>query len=42
MEENERNDNSSDKGMQKVEVVENENDNHKDEKSQKKNQTRLI
>lgn len=36
MEENERNDNSSDKGMQKVEVVENENDNHKDEKSQKK------
>ena len=36
MEETERNDNSSDKGMQKVEVVENENDNHKDEKSQKK------
>ena len=35
MEENERTDNSSDKGMQKVEVVENENDNHKDEKSQK-------
>ena len=36
MEENERSDNSSDKGMQKVEVAENENDNHKDEKSQKK------
>ena len=36
MEENERSDNSSDKGMQKVEVAENENDNHKDEKTQKK------
>ena len=36
MEENERSETSSDKGIQKVEVVENENDNHKDEKSQKK------
>ena len=36
MEENERSETSSDKGIQKVEVLENENDNHKDEKSQKK------
>jgi hypothetical protein len=34
MEENEKSENS-DKGMQKVEVIENENDNHKEEKSQK-------
>ena len=34
MEENEKSENS-DKGMQKVEVVDNENDNHKEEKSQK-------
>ena len=34
MEENEKSENS-DKGMQKVEVVDNENDNHKEEKTQK-------
>ena len=38
MEENEKSENS-DKGMQKVEVAENENDNHKEEKPEKK---RLI